>query len=140
MIAGQRIAVTPVEHQCSSGAHRKLHCKEADLPWDEWCANCKRRFPKPKDAMALLFGERYALSIEESHRLAVRSNREDYPEGCGLCGEQAGAEMGEFWLPEEKHASVLHYHRKENDEEDGRTEHSVIAHAQCGIDAELEMA
>lgn len=133
------LIVTPVERQCSSGAHRQLHCKEADLPWDLWCANCKRRFIKPQKVDALIFGERYVQTIEENHRLAVRMMREEYPNGCGLCGERAGAEMGEFWLDEEQHARIKHTHIS-GDEEDSRSEHSVIAHAQCGIDAELEMA
>ena len=137
MIAGQMI-VTPVERQCSSGAHRKLHCKEAGLPWDLWCANCQRRFRKPADLLDQMFGEGYAQSIDEAHQRAVRMNREDHPHGCQLCGEQAGAEMGEFWLPKERHDEVKHYHR--GDDEDTREEHSIITHAQCGLDHELEMA
>lgn len=47
-------------------------------------------------------------------------NRRQWPNGCELCGEPADDEMGEFWQPEQ--------------------ENSVIAHAQCGIDAGLEIA
>lgn len=57
-----------------------------------------------------------------------------YPRDCELCGEELrldenglprlpelpGSEIGEFWNP--------------------NTESSVIAHAQCGIDARLELA
>jgi hypothetical protein len=50
----------------------------------------------------------------------ARENRRLYPKGCGLCGERAGAEMGEFWQPDKNRG--------------------VIAHAQCGLDAGLEMA
>jgi hypothetical protein len=50
---------------------------------------------------------------------ARRRNREEHPNGCGLCGEPAGAEMGEFAKEDGGH---------------------VIAHAQCGIDAGLGMA
>jgi hypothetical protein len=35
-------------------------------------------------------------AIKES---AAKENRELFPEGCGLCGEPADAEMGEFWDP-----------------------------------------
>ena len=138
MVLGQT-TVRPVSEQCGSGKHRQLHCKEAGLPWDEWDEACKRRFRKPTDTMELLFGEAAARDAMYYHRLAVKTNREDYPQGCQLCGEQAGAEMGEFWLPKERHADVAHYHREE-DKEDTREEHSVIVHAQCGLDHKLEMA
>jgi hypothetical protein len=68
-----------------------------------------------------------------------RENRRLFPSGCGLCGEPADAEMGEFWLDTDKHAATAHTHTK-NDPEDTQVEHSVIAHAQCGIDAGLEIA
>jgi hypothetical protein len=42
------------------------------------------------------------------------------PSCCQLCGEMADAEMGEFW--------------------DKSKEESVTAHAQCGIDAGLDLA
>ena len=48
--------------------------------------------------------------------------------------------MGEFRLPKERHDSVTHYHRAKEDAEDDRNEHGVIAHARCGLDAELETA
>jgi hypothetical protein len=41
-------------------------------------------------------------------------------EPCGLCGEDADAEMGEFW--------------------DAAKDESVYAHAQCGVDAGLPLA
>jgi hypothetical protein len=69
----------------------------------------------------------------------ARENRSQWPNGCGLCGEPADDEMGEFWLDTDKHAVTAHTHTK-GDPEDTRVEHSVIAHAQCGIDAGLEMA
>lgn len=46
----------------------------------------------------------------------------DHPD-CGICGEPADNEMGEFFTP---------------DWPDDKP--SVIAHAQCGIDAGLELA
>jgi hypothetical protein len=69
----------------------------------------------------------------------ARENRHLFPKGCGLCGEAADAEMGEFWLDTRKHEDTAHTHAS-GDPEDTRTEHSVIAHAQCGLDAGLEMA
>jgi hypothetical protein len=50
----------------------------------------------------------------------ARENRRLFPGGCGLCGEPADAEMGEFWNEAEQHG--------------------VVAHAQCGIDAGMELA
>jgi hypothetical protein len=61
--------------------------------------------------------------IEEARRW----NREQHPDGCELCGEPAGAEMGEFYDP------------RRDDGGDGYPGH-VIAHAQCGIDAGLALA
>jgi hypothetical protein len=59
------------------------------------------------------------------HRMrAAQQNRETFPDGCGLCGEQADAEMGEFWQPEANNGQGA----------------GVVAHGQCGIDAGLEMA
>jgi len=46
--------------------------------------------------------------------------RQEFPDGCELCGESADAEMGEFW--------------------DKGLERGIIAHAQCGIDAQMELA
>jgi hypothetical protein len=116
-----------IADQCGSDRHRKLNCPEADLPWDEWDETCKRRFRKPTDVYERLFGVRAARETKEVHRLAVRDNREQWPEGCQLCVEPAGAEMGEFYDPKR---------------DDGKRPFSghVIAHAQCGIDAGLEMA
>jgi hypothetical protein len=45
-------------------------------------------------------------------------NQEAFPDGCELCGEPADAEMAEFW----------------------NGERGVVAHAQCGIDAGMELA
>jgi hypothetical protein len=50
--------------------------------------------------------------------------RKQFPDGCGLCGEPADAEMGEFWDPERN----------------GGQGGGVIAHGQCGLDAGMEMA
>jgi hypothetical protein len=51
---------------------------------------------------------------------AAAMYREQFPAGCELCGEPADAEMGEFW--------------------DEAKDRGVIAHTQCGIDAELPLA
>jgi hypothetical protein len=39
--------------------------------------------------------------------------QEQFPDGCGLCGEPLDHETGEFWQPDKGE--------------------SVVAHAQCGI-------
>jgi hypothetical protein len=66
-------------------------------------------------------------------------NRDAFPAGCGFCGEQAGSEMGEWWADQEQHATVQHTHAKD-DPEVNATEHSIVGHAQCGIDSGLPMA
>jgi hypothetical protein len=116
-----------IADQCASDRHRKMNCLEADLPWDLWDETCKRRFPKPKDIFEQIFGIEYSRRINEERRLAVLVNRGQYPKGCELCGEPAGAEMGEFYDPTR---------------DDGRGDYPghVLAHAQCGLDRELEMA
>ena len=79
--------VTPVERRLLvRGAHQSLHGGRP--PLGPPVRGRKRRFIKPATPLALLFGERYVQSIEENHRLAVRSNREDYPEGGGSGGER----------------------------------------------------
>jgi hypothetical protein len=122
-----RTTVRPVSEQCGSDRHRKLHCKEAGLPWDLWDEACKRRFRKPTDIFDQMFGEGYSQSIEEDHQRAIRIMREEYPDGCELCGEKAGAEMGEFYDPK-------------RDDGQGNYPGHVLAHAQCGLDAGLEQA
>lgn len=92
-----------------------------------------------EEYLAYLSGEQATYSPDPFRVTAAKQNREQFPNGCQLCGEQAGAEMGEFWLDEEKHEVTVHYHR-DDDPETTLVEHSVIAHAQCGIDAGLEMA
>jgi hypothetical protein len=70
---------------------------------------------------------------------AAAMHRESFPNGCGFCGEQADHEMGEWWADQEAHATVHHYHAKD-DPEASATEHSIVGHAQCGIDSGLPMA
>ena len=53
--------------------------------------------------------------IDNPYPVGPQSNGE-----CDLCGEGVDAEMGEFWNMEQ--------------------EESVYAHAQCGIDAGLDLA
>lgn len=48
------------------------------------------------------------------------SQPSECPECCSLCGEAPDAEMGEFW--------------------NESTGESVVAHAQCGLDAGLRLA
>jgi hypothetical protein len=59
-------------------------------------------------------------AVHRQRQAEAARMREQFPNGCGLCGEPADAEMGEFWQPEQNT--------------------SVVAHAQCGIDAGLEIA
>jgi hypothetical protein len=59
----------------------------------------------------------YALGVDEAT---------DETANCQICGEDADAEMGEFWIPEEI--------RKPGGEP------SIIAHGQCGIDHNLPLA
>lgn len=56
--------------------------------------------------------------------LPYRANEDGETKECQLCGEPADGEMGEFGLPEGQ------------TDPDGTV--SVVAHAQCGLDAGLE--
>jgi hypothetical protein len=105
---------------CLSTAHNKINCQEAGLLPDDWCVMCERRF-----GGSVCSGDPDGDTLEESQWLRFRDataahNREQFPDGCVLCGEPADAEMGEFAR------------------EDGNG--SVVAHAQCGIDRGLELA
>jgi hypothetical protein len=65
--------------------------------------------------------------------------QDQFLDGCGFCGEPADHEMGEWWADQEQHATVQHTHAKD-DPEASATEHSIVGHAQCGIDSGLPMA
>ena len=72
---------------------------------DEYLAFCREEISDPGDPPEVVAARDW--------------NRREFPDGCELCGEPAGAEMGEFVKEDGSH---------------------VLAHAQCGIDAGLEMA
>ena len=86
--------------------------EDAPAPTGEPLATTAAAAPAPRTAPPLTW-----LQIKDRQ---AAENRRQWPNGCELCGEPADDEMGEFWQPEQKN--------------------SVIAHAQCGIDARLEMA